>query len=88
MPLHTLLSPGMGQNVKTFFSEFGHVAYQIKGNEVNNNMQVNSLPIHTLFPWDAGQKVKTFFPNMVLLHINHAYTMVIYIMGGLGGRFS
>ena len=25
---------GLGQKVKTFFSEFGYVAYQIKGKEV------------------------------------------------------
>ena len=33
--------------IKLFFSEYGHVAYQIKGNEAYNYMLANVLPIHT-----------------------------------------
>ena len=32
-------NPELGQKVKTFFSEKGHAAYQIKGNDTYNNMQ-------------------------------------------------
>ena len=32
--------------IKLTFSEYGHVAYQIKGNEVYNNM-LNIFPLHT-----------------------------------------
>ena len=47
--LHTHLIPGVRSNVNTvFFSENGHVAYQIKGNEAYNNVHANILPSHTL----------------------------------------
>ena len=32
---------------KLTFSEYGHVAYQIKGNEAYNYMLANVLPSHT-----------------------------------------
>ena len=32
---------------KISFSEYGHVAYQIKRNEAYHNMQANILPLHT-----------------------------------------
>ena len=35
----------MGQS-KQSFSEYGHVAYQIKGNDRYSNMQANILPLH------------------------------------------
>ena len=35
----------------TFFSEYGHVLYQIKGNDAYNNMLANSLPLHTPIRW-------------------------------------
>ena len=38
---------GGGQKVKTFIFEGGHVAYQIKGKEVQNIMQVKYLTICT-----------------------------------------
>ena len=34
---------GIGQN--STFSEYGHVAYQIKGNDACSNMVTNILPI-------------------------------------------
>ena len=41
LPLHTYLTTEWGQKVKTiFFSENGHVAYQIKGNDTYNIIQV------------------------------------------------
>ena len=40
---------GLDKKVKIFFSESGHFAYEIKGNERYNNMQANILPSHT--PW-------------------------------------
>ena len=54
---------GRGQNYT--FSEFGHVAYQIKGNDACNNLVVDILPADPL-----GQTVKIQrFQNMVMLHI-------------------
>ena len=31
-------------HIKSTFSEYGHVAYQLKGNEAYNNMPANVLP--------------------------------------------
>ena len=41
---------------KSTFSEYGHVAYQIKGNEVYNNIQANILPFPK--PSTTGVRVK------------------------------
>ena len=58
-----------GQN--SFFSVYGHVAYQIKGNHKCSNMIANILPSDS--PSDLGGGVKRsnfyFFQNMVMLHI-------------------
>ena len=43
------------------FSEYGHVAYQIKGNEAYNNKLVNCLPLHTPLTPGGIQKVILFF---------------------------
>ena len=43
----------------TFFSEYGHVAYQFKGNEAFNGMLVNTLTIHT--PSTPGVRSKGHF---------------------------
>ena len=54
-----------------FFSEYGHVANQIKENEACINMVANVLPSDPR-PWTLGvdQKVKIqHFQNMVMLHI-------------------
>ena len=46
--LYTHSTPGIGSKGKNiFFSEYGHVIYQIKGNETYNKMQANILPLHT-----------------------------------------
>ena len=42
----------------TLFSEYGHVLYQIKGNEAYNNMLANGLLFHTPVRW--GQNVCFF----------------------------
>ena len=34
LPFYTTTAPRGGQKVKTFFSEVGHVAYQIKGKDL------------------------------------------------------
>ena len=65
----------MGQRPKTAFSEYGHFAYQIKGNDTYSNMLVNILPVDPHDPRGGGgggrcQKVKLqLFQNMVMLHI-------------------
>ena len=51
-------------------SEYGHVAYQIKGNDACSNMVANILPADPARLWGSGQKVKIqLFQNMVMLHI-------------------
>ena len=55
---------------KTIFSEYGHVAYQIKGNEAYNNMLANILPLHTPLTPGMGSKGYFFsFLKVVMLHI-------------------
>ena len=52
------------------FSEHGHVAFQIKGNDECFYMQANILSLHTpSTPQGRGSKVKTFFLKVVMLHI-------------------
>ena len=54
------------RGMQAYVKPCGHVAYQIKGNEVYNSMLENTL----LFPWDGGQKVNLFsFQKVVMLHI-------------------
>ena len=49
--------------VKIFFfsSKNGHVAYQIKGNEIHGNIQAEIVPGHASSTPEWGQKVKTGF---------------------------
>ena len=47
-------------NIKSTFSEYGHVAYQMKGNEAYNNM-LNSLPVHTPLTPGVGSKGQFVF---------------------------
>ena len=60
---------GGAEAKKFFFSEYGHVAYQIKADDVGSNMVANILPTDTpLTQW--GQKVKLYiFLKVVMLHI-------------------
>ena len=46
---------------KTLFSEYGHVAYQFKGNEAYNDMLVNTLTIHALSTPGVRSKGQFFF---------------------------
>ena len=41
--------------------EYGHVAYQVKGNGIYNNMLANSMPLHIPLTPGVGQKVFFFF---------------------------
>ena len=57
-----------GQN--SAFSEYDHVAYQIKGNNECSNMQAHILSLHPPSTAEVGSKVKTFFfLKVVMLHI-------------------
>ena len=47
---------GRGQNLT--FLEYGHVAYQIKGNDGCSNMVANILPVDTPSTWGV---FKVFF---------------------------
>ena len=52
------------------FSEYGHVAYQIKADKAGNNMVANILPTDTPSIQGWGQKVKLYiFLKVVMLHI-------------------
>ena len=56
--------------VKTFFSESGHVAYQINGDEAYNNVLAKILPIHTvthLIPVDGFKRSKLLIFLKVVL---------------------
>ena len=44
-----------------FFSEYGHVAYQIKGNEAYNKMLAKTIPLNTPLTPGWGQKVICLF---------------------------
>ena len=58
---------------KQFFSENGHVVYQIKGNNTYNNMQAIILSLHTPSTLSGGVKGRNsffFFLKMVMLQIN------------------
>ena len=48
---------GGGVGLKFIFSEYGHVAYQIKGNDACSNMAVNILPVDTPTAPRAGSKI-------------------------------
>ena len=55
--------------LKVNFSEYGHVAYQVTGNETYNNMLLNSLPL--LLPLTLGwvQRAIFVFLKVSILHI-------------------
>ena len=56
----------MGRDQNLTFSEYGHVAYQIKGNDACSNMVANNLPVDTPSLWGV---IKAFFLKVVMLHI-------------------
>ena len=54
LPLHTPTTPGLeSKGHFVFFSKIGHVAYQIKLEEVKTYTQGNTLNLHT-HPWPLG----------------------------------
>ena len=83
---------GWGRGLTSTCSEYGHVAYQIKGNAACSNMVANIFcrrppPTHRpLLPrhWGLGKKVKSqLFQNMVMLHIK--LNGIIY--AGYGSKY-
>ena len=53
---------GCGAEVKIkFFSEYGHVAYQIKADDPGNNMVANILPTDTPWTQGVGSKGQTIY---------------------------
>ena len=63
---------GGGAEVKIkLFSEYGHVAYQIKADDFCSNMVANILPTDTPSTQGVGSKGQTiyFFLKVVMLHI-------------------
>ena len=60
--------------IKSTFSEYDHVAYQIKGNEAYNNMLANILLLHlvsiyNIFLGGVKRLICFFFLEVVMLHI-------------------
>ena len=54
---------------KSTFSEYGHVAYEIKGNEAYNNMLATILSLHITLTSVVGSKVNFFsFLKVVILN--------------------
>ena len=61
-PLHSWMDLGGAEAKIQLFLEYGHVAYQIKGNEACSNMVANILPA-----W-GGVRIQ-LYQNMVMLQI-------------------
>ena len=54
---YTTLNPWVGLKGKQN-SEYGHVAYQIEGKEVQTNIEANSLTLHTpLTSWSGWSQI-------------------------------
>ena len=49
--------------------EYGHVEYQIKGNDDCSNMQPHNLSLHTPLTPEAGSKFKPFLKVQIKLFI-------------------
>ena len=49
----------MGPRPKLIFSEYGHVAYQIKDDDADSNMVANILPTDTPLTQGVGSKGQT-----------------------------
>ena len=50
---------GLGRGQNFFFSEYGHVAYQIKADDAGSNMVANILPTDTPLTQGVGSKGQT-----------------------------
>ena len=68
---HPPLTLGVGsKGQNSTFSEYGHVAYQIKGSDGYSSMVTILLADPPPPPWGRGQKVMLqLFQNMVMLNI-------------------
>ena len=53
------LTRGWGRGQNSTFSEYGHVAYQMKGNDECSNMQAHILSLQAPSAPGVGSKVKT-----------------------------
>ena len=51
---------GAGPRPKLNFSEYGHVAYQIKADDAGSNIVANTLPTDAPLTQGWGQKVKLY----------------------------
>ena len=58
-PLGGLGGRGRGQNQT--FSEYGHVAYQIKADDAGSNLVANTLPTDTPSTQVSGSKGQTIY---------------------------
>ena len=68
LSLHTPATRGMGSKGHfVFFSKSGHVAYQIKEEEVLTYMQGNTLNLHT--PLTSGVGFKRFDIEIVQMQV-------------------
>ena len=52
---------GWGRGQNETFSEYGHVAYQIKAEDAGNNMVANIVPTDTLSAQGVGSKGQTIY---------------------------
>ena len=60
----------MGPRPKLNFSEYGHVAYQIKADDAYSNLEANILPSDTPSTLGVGSKGQTIcFLKVVMLYI-------------------
>ena len=60
----------MGRGQIQLFSEYGHVAYQIKGNDECCIMYAHSMSLHTPLTPEVGSKVKkVLFLKVVMMPI-------------------
>ena len=62
-----------------FFSEYGHAAYQIKGNEAYNSMIANILPLHMTHYVDPWGGVK----SSIVLYVS-LFVLVALLHGAIG----
>ena len=72
---------GGGSEVKIkFFSEYGHVAYQIKADDAGKNMVANILPTDapsTQGVASKGQTIFIYFLKVAMLHIKLKLTTLV-----------
>ena len=72
------------KEVKKNLSESSHVAYQIKGSEMFENMQAHIVPRRVGFKGQNFFSESSNIAYQMNRKIGHAHTMFIYTKGGLG----